>query len=100
MPTQIFQVTDSPVNLLAAVDVEGQPLDLRIGKRYTGRYTTIGPQSVLKALEVADGTAVTADKPALLVRVFEDLTIIPSTGQSIVVWSERAGGLLVINEVP
>ena len=100
MPTQIFEVTDSPVNLLTANDIDGQPLDLQIGKQYVGRYTTIGPQSILKALEVADGTAVTADSPALPVRVFEDLTIIPSTGQAIFVWSERGGGLLVINDVP
>ena len=100
MPTRIYVVTDSPVNLLSAVDIDGQPLDLRIGKRYTGRYTAIGVQSILKAVEVADGTAVFAESPALPVRTFEDMAIIPATGQSIFVWSELGGGHLVINDLP
>ena len=99
MPTQIFEVGDSPVNLLTASGIDGQPLDLQIGKRYTGRYTAIGPQSVLKALEVADGTPVTSSSPALPVRVFEDLLIFPVAGQAIFVWSERGGGQLVINDI-
>ena len=98
MPTQIYEVTDTPVNLLSAVGVDGQPLDLEIGKRYIGRYTAIGPQSILKALEVTVGAAVTPDRSALPVRVFEDLTTIPVTGQSIFVWSlDRGGGQLIIN---
>ena len=99
MPTRIYEVTTAPVNLLVALDVDGLPLGLQIGKHYTGRYTAIGPQSILKALEVAVGAAVTANSPALPVRVFEDLTIIPVTGQEIFVWSELGGGQLVINDI-
>ena len=99
MPTRIFEVTNAPVNLLVALDVDGLPLGLQIGKQYTGRYTAIGPQSILKALEVAVGAAVTANSPALPVRVFEDLFIFPVTGQAIFVWSERGGGQLVINDI-
>ena len=99
MPTQIYLVTDEPVNLLSAVDVEGQPLGLQVGKQYTARYTAVGPQSILKALEVADGTPVISSSPALPVRVYEDLVINPVSGQSIFVWSERGGGQLAINLV-
>ena len=55
MPTRIYEVTDAPVNLLAALDVDGQPLDLEIGKRYVGRYTAIGPQNILN-LDFPDRT--------------------------------------------
>ena len=99
MPTKIYIVTDAPVNLLAASDIDGQPLDLQVGKQYQGRYTAVGVQSVLKALDVLDGTPVTASDPALPVRNYEDLVIVPVTGQSIFVWSERGGGQLAINEV-
>ena len=99
MPTRIYQITDSPVNLLTANDVDGNPLDLQIGKHYSGRYTAIGPQSILKVLEVADGTPVGVNSPALPVRVFEDCQILPVAGQSIFAWSERGGGQLVINDM-
>ena len=99
MATQIYAVTESPVDLLAANGIDGQPLDLQIGMRYSGRYTAVGPQSILKVLEVADGTAVTTVSPALPVRVFEDVTIIPATGQAIFVWSD-GDGQLVINDLP
>ena len=98
MPTKIYEMTNAPVNLLAALDVDGLPLDLQTGKQYTGRYTAVGPQSILKALEVAVGAAVTANSPALPVRVFEDLMIFPVSGQAIFVWSERSGQL-VINDL-
>ena len=98
MPTKIYALTDIPINLLAANDLDGQPLDLQIGKKYVGRYTALGPQSILKSLEVATGTPVTSASPALPVRVFEDLVIIPVTGQTVFVWSED-GGLLVINDL-
>ena len=99
MPTKIYGVTNAPVNLLAASDIDGQPLDLQVGKTYQGRYTAVGVQSVLKALEVVDGTPVNVGDPALPVRNFDDLAIVPITGQSIFVWSERGGGQLAINEV-
>ena len=99
MPTRIYVVTDTPVDLLAANDVDGQPLDLQIGKRYTGRFTALGPQSILKVLEVVQGTAVVAATPALPIQIFEDVVIIPATGQNIFVWSED-GGQLVINDLP
>ena len=99
MPTRIYGVTDSPVNLMTAVDVDGLPLDLQIGRHYVGRYTAVGPQSILKVLEVADGTPVAVDSPALPVRVFEDCQIFPVAGQAIFAWSERGGGQFVINDV-
>ena len=100
MPTKILEITDAPVDLLTALDVDGIPLGLQVGQQYTGRYTAVGPQSILKALEVEVGVGaqVTANSPALPVRVFEDLLIIPVSGQAIFVWSERSGQL-VINDI-
>ena len=40
----------------------------------------------------------TANSPALPIRVFEDLLIFPVSGQAIFVWSERSGQL-VINDI-
>ena len=47
MPTRIFEVSAAPVNLLAANDLEGNPLDLQVGSTYSARYVAVGPQSIL-----------------------------------------------------
>ena len=36
MPTKILEITDAPVNLLTALDVDGIPLGLVVGQQYTG----------------------------------------------------------------
>ena len=97
MPTRIFEVSAAPVNLLAANDLEGNPLDLQVGTTYSGRYVAVGPQSILKMVEAPTGTVVTAGDPALPVRVYEDLTIIPKTGMAIFAWSENHSSQLIIN---
>ena len=99
MPTQFYDVTAAPVNLIGANDTDGNPLDLEIGKRYTGRFVALGPQAIMKVLSVPDATVVAAGDAALPMRNFEDLAIIPATGEAIFVWSEAAGQL-VINEIP
>ena len=99
MPTQIYSLTATPVNLLAANDLDGQPLNLRLGQTYQARFVAIGVQALCKVLEVPDATVVEASDNALPLRVFEDLTIIPASGQSIFVWSDD-GGQLIINDVP
>ena len=98
MPTQIYVVTDTPADLLAANDVDGQPLSLEVGKRYSGRYTAVGPQSILKFLAVASGTTVTADSPATPLQVFEDIIIVPLQGEEIYVWGEN-DGQIAINDI-
>ena len=98
MPTQIYQVTSAPVNLIGAADINGDPLALEVGKTYQARFVAIGVQSILKALEVAHGTPAFTASPALPVRVFEDLVISPKAGLSIFVWSEDAG-TMVINDI-
>ena len=98
MPTQIYAVTPTPVDLLAANDIDGQPLDLQIGKRYSGRYSAVGPQSILKFLAVASGTTVTADSPATPVQVFEDIIIVPLQGEELYVWGDN-DGQIAINDI-
>ena len=99
MATQIYLVTDAPVDLIGASDVEGVPLSLEIGNRYQARYQALGPQTTLKVLETGSARPVEASDAALLVRRFEDIAIVPATGLGIFVWSE-GDGLLVINDVP
>ena len=78
MPTQIYQLTTAPVNLIGANDIDGNPLSLAVGSRYQGRFVALDPQGVLKVLEIADGTAVPASATALPVRTYEDLIIVPA----------------------
>ena len=99
MPTQIYEVTASPVNLVGAIGIDGHPLILEVGKRYQARYAAVGVQAILKVVEVSDGTPVVAGSPALPVRIFEDIAIIPAAGLNIFVWSEGGGGQLIINDV-
>lgn len=97
MATQVYAIIDSPENLLTANDINGTPLVLVAGQTYIARYVALGVQSIVKVLEVSAGTAVDASDPALPVRSFEDITIVPKTGQDIFIWSE-GNGQLVIND--
>ena len=99
MPTQIYRLTASPVDLLAANDIDGNALSLAIGKTYQCRFVGLQVQAICKVLETATGTQVAASDDALPIRIYEDLTIAPVSGQSVFVWSED-GGKLVINDVP
>jgi hypothetical protein len=98
VPTQIYGVTVAPVNLIGATDINGDVLALAVGSTYQARFVAIGVQTVLKALAVADGTPVAVSDAALPVLNFEHLTIIPKSGESLFVWSDD-GGQLVINDV-
>ena len=100
MPTKIYAVTPSPVDLTSALttDAEGDPLALTIGQTYQCRFQATNPQATLKILEAPMGSTVTAASPALRVRSFEDVVIKPVSGESIFVWSEDGGSLLIIND--
>ena len=97
--TNLFLSTIAPVDLIGARDIFGNPLVLEVGSTYQARFVAIGVQAVLKALAIADGTPVAASDAALPVLNFEHLTIIPKSSESIFVWSDDAGHL-VINDVP
>ena len=97
MPTQIYTLTAAPVSLIGAADIDGNPLVLEVGSTYQARFVAIGVQAVLKALAVADGTPVAASDAALPVLNFEHLTIIPKPGESIFVWSDDPGRLIINN---
>ena len=99
MPTKIYQLTAEPVNLIGAADIDGDPLDLTVGRSYVGRFQASQVQALLKIREAPDGTALTSSSQALLVRRFEDVVIVPASGEGIFVWSEAAGSTLVINDV-
>ena len=99
MPTQIYDVTASPVNLLGAVGIDGQSLVLEVGKRYQGRYVAVEVQAILNLVEVSDGTPVVARSPALPLLRYEDVAIVPKEGLSIYLWSEGGDGQLIINDV-
>ena len=99
MPTQIYSVSVAPVNLIRATDINGDVLALAVGSTYQARFVAIGVQSILKMVEAPDGTTVAASDPALPVRIFEDVTIVPKTGLAIFVWSEDQESQLVINDV-
>ena len=99
--TMVYSVPTSPANLLVgAVDINGDAIVLSVGKTYSAQFQGVGPQRLLRVLEVADGTAVAASDPALLVRVMEDVVLVPVSGFGIFLWTERPGALLVVNQVP
>ena len=50
MPTRIFEVSAAPVNLLAANDLEGNPLDLQVGTHLFGPVRSTGA-----AVDTQDG---------------------------------------------
>ena len=98
MATRIYAVTATPVDLLVASDIDGDPLSLAAGATYSGRYQSVGAQSTMKVVEAATGTTLTAASPALRVRSYEDVVIKPVSGQGVFVWAED-DGLLIINDV-
>ena len=91
MPTQFYEPTPTPADLVAA-------LTLVDGTTYTCRFQVAEVQAVVKVVESA--TAVTADSAALLIRRFEDFSVKPAAGLAVYVWSDAADGVLVVNEVP
>jgi hypothetical protein len=93
MATQIFSLGESPVNLLTSSAIDGNTLSLEVGKTYAARYVALGVQSICKILEVPAGKTVEASDPALPVRPYEDITIVPKTGIEIFIWSEGNGQL-------
>ena len=99
MPTQIYRLSTSPVDLLTANDIDGNALSLAVGKTYQCRFVGLQVQAICKVLEAATGAQVTASDDALPIRIYEDLTIAPISGQSVFVWSEDPGKL-VINDIP
>ena len=99
MPTQIHRLTTSPVDLLAASDIDGNALSLAVGKTYQCRFVGLQIQAICKVLEAATGTQVAASDDALPIRIYEDLIVAPISGQSVFVWCEDSG-TLVINDVP
>ena len=99
MPTQIYGVTPRPANLIGAVDINGDPLALAVGTTYSARFQAGQVQALLKIREAPDGTTLTASSQALLVRRFEDVVIVPASGESVFAWSEAPDSFLVINAV-
>ena len=100
MPTQVFDVTAMPVDLLTANAIDGTPLVLTAGKTYVGRYEAIGASAVMRAVEAAAGSPPNADAIGLPVLPYEDLTIIPVSGLGVFIWEETGAGVLIINDVP
>ena len=97
MATQIYQVTDSPVNLNGADDIEGNAITLTAGETYVGRYISTGyAYDFLKTVEAA--TAPDAADPGLPVYHKEDMAIIPVAGEGIYVWNTRGVGRIIVNE--
>ena len=100
MPTQVFDVGSTPENLLTATGLDGSPLILETGKTYSARYEAIGATAVMRAIESAAGSPPDADAIGLPVLPYEDLIIIPATGQAVYVWEQTGSGVLIINDVP
>ena len=96
MPTQIYDLTQAPVNLVGATDTNGDPLDLEEGSVYSARYVALGPQAQMKFLAVAAGTMVLGDDMALPILNREDIILKPKAGEDLICWSEDEG-VLVIN---
>ena len=99
MPTQVFDVGSTPLDILTANDLDGNPLVLEIGKTYIGRYEAVDPAAVLRVLEAPDGTNPDSSAIGLPVLPYEDLTIIPATGLAIYIWERSGAGVLIVNPV-
>lgn len=97
MPTQIYQVTDSPVNLIGATDINGDAITLIVGETYQGRYISSGrAYTFLKVVEAA--AAPDADDPGTPVFSREEIGIYPVAGEGIFVWNSDGIGRIYINE--
>ena len=99
MPTQVFDVTATPVDLLTADAIDGTPLVLELGKSYSARYEAIGATAVLRAIEAPAGSPPDANAIGLPVLPFEDLIIVPVSAMGVYVWEPTGAGVLIINDV-
>ena len=99
MPTQIFDISDVPVDLLSANALDGTPLVLEIGKSYSCRFEAIGSTAVLRALEAATGSPPDTNAIGLPVLPYEDLIVTPAAGLAVYVWEKTGAGVLIINGV-
>ena len=100
MPTQVYNVTATPVDLLTANTIDGTPLLLVLGKTYSARYEAIGAVTILRAIESTAGSPPDTDDIGLPVRPYEDLVITPAAGLAVYVWEPTGAGALIINDVP
>ena len=100
MPTQVYDVTATPVDVLTANALDGTPLLLLAGKSYSARYeATLGAATVMRAIESTAGSPPNADDIGLPVLPFEDLIINPIAGLAVYCWEETGAGVLIINDV-
>ena len=100
MPTQVFDVTATPVDLLTANALDGSPLSLLAGKSYSARYEAIGSNVVMRAIESAAGSPPDAADIGLPVLAYEDLIINPAAGLAVYCWEPSGAGVLIINDLP
>ena len=101
MPTQVYNVTATPVDLLTANTIDGTPLSLAMGKTYSARYeATLGAVTVMRAIESAAGSPPDADDIGLPILPYENLIIDPAAGLAVYVWEPTGAGVLIINDVP
>ena len=99
MPTQVFDVTAMPVDLLTANALDGTPLSLAMGKTYSARYEAIGSDAIMRAIESTAGSPPNVDAVGLPIRPFEDLIINPIAGLAVFCWEPSGAGVLIINDV-
>ena len=99
MPTQVFDVGTTPVDLLTANALDGTPLLLLAGRTYCARYEAIGGDAVMRAIESAAGSPPNVDAVGLPIRPFEDLIINPIAGLAVYCWEATGAGVLIINDV-
>ena len=100
MPTQVFDVTATPVDLLTANAIDGSPLLLLAGKSYSARYEAIGSDAVMRAIESTAGSPPDAADIGLPVKPYEDLIINPIAGLAVYCWEATGAGVLIINDLP
>ena len=93
MATQIFQIDTDPTDVITAVDP-----DLEEGKRYNGRFIGNG-DNYLYVLETAVGSPPSAGDLVTPYRNFEDIGIVPASGEGIFLWMSKGLGTLYIDEV-
>ena len=78
MPTQVYNVTATPVDLLTATAIDGTPLSLVMHKTYLARYEAIGAVTIMRAIESASPP--NADDIGLPILPYEHLRIDPASG--------------------
>ena len=90
MPTQFYELTAAPVDIIVA-------LGLANGMTYAARFQCQETQGVVKIVESA--TAVTADSAALLIQRYEDFFVKPAAGLLVFAWSDAADAVLVVKQM-